>query len=128
MTISIRFVGGPADGRTLTIGNDEPPPRYLIPMPPPAVDFLANPAEPIAIPTADYEPLRENGWPRRTDDGAYLYGHQPAPVTAEAREALELARREAKAAEARRTAELDEAWREIRELRPQFPADWRDLF
>lgn len=127
MGIAIRFVGGPADGRTLTIPNEDPPPLYLIPTPPPLAELLTASLSPTPIPKAEYEPIHENGWPRRADDGAFLYGHRPAPVTTEERRALEDARREKRAAEEQRAAELDETWREIREQRPHFPADWRDL-
>lgn len=128
MSIQIRFVGGPADGRTMTIPNDEPPPLYLVPQPPSVGDLLtAAAAEPTSIPVAEYEPFRDGGWPRRGDDGTYLYGHRPAPVTPEARRALEEARQEAQVAEERRAAELDETWREIRKECPGYPDDWRDL-
>lgn len=127
MSIAIRFVGGPADGRTMTFAADSPSPRYVVPMPEPLSALLANP-EPAPLRVAEYEPLREGGWPRRADDGAYLYGHRPAPVLAEERQALEEARQKAQAAEEARAADLDAAWREIREVRPHFPEDRRDLF
>jgi hypothetical protein len=126
--IAIRLVGGPADGRSFPIPDEQPPPLYLIPTPPPLAALLAGPFEPAVTSAAEYEPLRDSGWPRRADDGAYLYGHRPAPVTAEERRALEDARREKQAAEEKRAAELDETWDEIRKERPGFPADWRDLF
>lgn len=127
MSIEIRFVGGPADGRTATLSGDEPPPMYLIPIIPPVTDFLNVHLGPTQIETAEYEPLREDGWPRRDDDGTYLYQHRPAPVTAEQRAAIAQARREAQAAKAARDAEADAAWQEIRKGRPHYPADWRDL-
>ncbi|WP_328336699.1 hypothetical protein [Streptomyces violaceus] len=128
MSIEIRFVGGPADGRTYAIPDDAPPPLYLIPLAPPISDLFAGSLEPSPIRKAEYEPLRQDGWPRRADDGAYLYQHRAAPVSPEGREALEQARREARAAEEQRDAETDAAWQEIRKERPGFPADWRDLF
>ncbi|WP_405848210.1 hypothetical protein OG211_12550 [Streptomyces niveus] len=129
MSIEIRLVGGPADGRSITIPDAEPPGLYRIPMPPPLAEWLATPdVEPAPIATADYEPLLGNGWPRRADDGAYLYGHRAPKASPESRGAVENARREARAAEEKRAAELDAAWREIREQRPHFPADHRDLF
>ncbi|MFE2689646.1 hypothetical protein [Streptomyces mirabilis] len=69
----IRFVGGSADGRTFTVPNGGPPPIYLIPTPQPIPEPPAD--SPYATPTraAEYEPLREDGWLRRADDGAYLY-------------------------------------------------------
>lgn len=127
MGIEIRFVGGPADGRTLTIPDDSPPPLYLIPEAKPLAALFADPGPSITR-AAEYEPLREDGWPRREDDGAYLYAHRPAAVTPEERRALEQTRQEAKAADERRTAETDAAWREVRKERPDFPGDWRDLF
>jgi hypothetical protein len=89
--------------------------------------LLAAP-EPSLTQAAEYEPLREDGWARRADDGAYLYRHRPAPVSPEERRALEQAREEARLAEERRSAELREAWEEIRKERPGYPGDWRDLF
>ncbi|MGW2116036.1 hypothetical protein [Streptomyces zhihengii] len=127
MSIEIRFVGGPADGRTYAIPDEVPPPLYLIPIAPPLSALFAGALDPLPIQKAEYEPLRENGWPRRADDGAYLYQHRAVRLSSKEREALERARREARAGEERRAAEADAAWREIRPERPHFPADWRDL-
>ncbi|MGW0920046.1 hypothetical protein ACWD3J_13650 [Streptomyces sp. NPDC002755] len=128
MSIAIRFEGGPADGRTLAIRDDYPPPLYLIPQPPSVADlFSAAPLE-AALQAAEYEPLWESGLPRRADDGVYLYVYRTPPVTPEQRKALEHARRKAKAREDALTAERDAAWQEIRQERPGYPADWRDLF
>lgn len=128
MGITIRFVGGPADAQTFAIPDETPPPRYLIPLAPSIADLMSSALEPAPTRAAEYEPLRENGWPRRADDGAYLYQHRAAPLTPEERDALEKTRREARATEERRTAETDAAWQEIRKERPGYPADWRDLF
>ncbi|MER5843665.1 hypothetical protein ABT099_25920 [Streptomyces prasinus] len=128
MDITIRFVGGPADGQTFAIPEETPPPLYLIPVAPPVSELFASALEPTPIRKAEYEPLWENGWPRRADDGAYLYQHRAAPLSSEERDALERARCEARAAEERRDAETDAAWQEIRRERPGYPADWRDLF
>lgn len=129
MSISIRFVGGPADGRTCSIPDERLPPLYLIPAVPPLSDFLASPdADPAPIPVVEYEPVREGGWPRRADDGAYLYRHRVPPVSPEERARLGQARRVAQAVRERREAELDETWREIRKERPHLPEDRRDLF
>ena len=128
MGITIRLVGGPADGRTLPVSNDEPPPLYLIPITPPISDLFTGSSEPTPTRAAEYEPLWQDGWPRRADDGAYLYQHRVAPLTPEERDDLERARHEARAAEERRAAETDAAWQEIRKERPHYPADWRDLF
>lgn len=128
MSIEIRFVGGPADGRTFAIPDDVPPPLYLIPLAPPISElFPSGRVEPAPIRKAEYEPLRENGWPRRADDGAYLYQHRAAPLTVEERDALARGRAKVQAAEAQRVAELDAAWQEIRRERPHYPTDWRDL-
>ena len=128
MSIEIRFVGGPADGRTFAIPDVAPPPLYLIPLAPSIAELMADSAEPTLTRTAEYEPQFESGLFRVADDGAYLYRHRTAPLTVEQRAALADARREAKAAEGRRVAELDENWRKVREERPDFPEDWRDLF
>jgi hypothetical protein len=129
VSIEIRFVGGPADGRTFAIPDDVPPPLYLIPLAPSISElFPSGRVEPSPIQKAEYEPLWEHGWPRRADDGAYLYQHRAAPLSSEERDALERARREARAVEERRDAETDAAWQEIRRERPGYPADWRDLF
>ena len=127
MYIALRFVGGPADGRTMTIPNLEPPPLYLIPNPPPLSEALANPLEFAPIPTAEYVPILEGGEYQRTRDGVFLYRYRVAPPTADERLRLEEKRREAREAEERRATELDETWREIRRERPHYPADWRDL-
>lgn len=128
MSIEIRFVGGPADGRTYVIPDEKPPPLHLIPLAPPVGELFASSLEPSPIHKAEYEPLGERGWPSRADDGAYLYRYRAAPLTLKQREALEQARREARATEERRTAETDAAWQEIRKERPHYPEDWRDLF
>lgn len=128
MSITIRFVGGPADGRTLGIPDASPPPLYLIPLAPSLADLLSASLEPGPIQKAEYEPQFEGGLFRVADDGAYLYRHRVAQLTPEERAALAESRREARAAEERRAAELDEAWREIRKVRPDFPEDRRDLF
>lgn len=128
MSTTIRFVGGPADGRTFAIPDASPPPLYLIPQEPSVADlFSASTLEP-ALRAAEYEPLWENGWPRLADDGAYLYTYRTPPVTSEQRDALEQARCETREREDALDAETDAAWREIRKERPGYPADWRDLF
>jgi hypothetical protein len=128
VSIEIRFIGGPADGRIYAIPDEQPPPLYLIPVPPSITELYSASTEPTPTRAAEYEPLRESGWPRRADDGAYLYQHRPAPVSPEEQRALERRRQEVQAAEARRADETDAAWQEIRRERPAYPADWRDLF
>ena len=127
MGIMLMFVGGPADGRSMSVSRDDPPPRFLIPIIPPVTDLLTVHLGPKPMEKAEYEPLREDGWLRRDDDGTYLYGHRPAPVTAGQRAAIERARREAQAAEAARNRETDAWWQEIRRERPHYPEDWRNL-
>lgn len=128
MSIEIRFVGGPADGRTFAIPDETPPWLYFIPLAPSLADLLSSSLEPSPIQKAEYEPRLERGRPYRADDGAYLYDHRTMPLTPEQRTALAEGRREAEAAEERRAAELDAAWREVRKERPDFPEDWRDAF
>jgi hypothetical protein len=120
VSIEIRLVGGPADGRTYAIPDAAPPPLYFIPLAPSMTDLLSGSLEPTPILKAEYEPQFEGGLFCVADDGAYLYQHRAAPLTE--------GRREAKAAEERRTAEMDENWRKVREERPDYPEDWRDLF
>ncbi|MBZ6207579.1 hypothetical protein KVH31_13825 [Streptomyces olivaceus] len=127
MSVTIRFVGGPADGRTYAIPDAAPPPLYLIPLAPPRSELLNSSLEPSPTQKAEYEPLREHGFPCRADDGTYLYQHRAAPLAAEEREALARVREERRAAEARRDAELAETWREIRRARLHYPESWRDL-
>lgn len=125
--ITIRLVGGPADGQTLAIPDQAPPPLYLVPLSP-LGDLFTSSLEPSPIQTAEYEPLRGDGdLPRIADDGVYLYEHRAAPLTAEGRKALTRKRAEGREADERRTAELDEAWQEIRRGRPHYPESWRDL-
>lgn len=128
MSITIRFVGGPADGRTLEIPDASPPPLYFIPLAPSLAELLSASLEPGPIQKAEYEPQFEGGLFRVADDGVYLYRHRVTPLTPEERDALVRGRAEARAAEQRRAAELDKAWREIRKVRPDFPEDRRDLF
>jgi hypothetical protein len=128
VSTKIRFVGGPADGRTLEIPDQSPPPLYFVPLAPSIADLMSSSLEPSPIQKAEYEPQLERGRPCRADDGAYLYRHRAAPLTPEERAALAESRREARAAEERRTAETDRAWRDVRKERPDFPEDWRDLF
>lgn len=125
MTVTIRFVGGPADGRTLAVSDASPPLRYLIPLAPSIAEIMSLDPSPTRV--AEYEPQVEGGLFRVAGDGAYLYRHRAAPPTPEERQRAEAARREARAAEARREAEADAAWQEIRRERPDYPADWRTL-
>ena len=128
MSIAIRFVGGPADGRSLQVSGDEPPWMYRIPLEPSLADFVTAPLEYRPLQVAEYEPVLADGWPSRADDGAYLYRHRAARLTPEERLALEQRRREAQAAAEARKARLDSAWREVLKERPDFPEDWRDAF
>lgn len=128
MTVTIRFVGGPADGRTLEIPDTSPPPLYLIPLAPTMAELMDVSLEADPIRKAEYEPQFERGLFRIAGDGAYLYRHRAAPLTAEEREALARGRAETRAKEKRRAARMDEAWREIRKERPNYPEDWRDIF
>jgi hypothetical protein len=128
VSIEIRLVGGPADGRTYAVSGETPPLLYFIPIEPSLADMLSSSLEPSPIQKAEYEPQFEDGLFRVADDDAYLYRHRAAPLTPEQRAALDEGRREARAAEEQRKAEMDEGWREIRKERPGFPEDWRDLF
>lgn len=128
MSIEIRLVGGPADGRTYAIPDASPPPIYFIALAPSLTELLSASLEPTPVQKAEYEPQFENGLFRVAEDGAYLYRHRAAPLTPEQRAALADGRQEAKAAEERRAAEMDENWQEIRRQRPDYPEDWRDLF
>ncbi|MFJ3283664.1 hypothetical protein ACIPMW_00110 [Streptomyces sp. NPDC086669] len=128
MSIEIRLVGGPADGRTYAIPDATPPLLYFIPLAPSMAELLSNSLESSPIQKAEYEPQFENSLYCVADDGAYLYRHRTAPLTPDQRAALADERREARAAEERRAAEMDENWRKVREERPDYPEDWRDLF
>ncbi|MEU8642207.1 hypothetical protein AB0C91_09850 [Streptomyces sp. NPDC048674] len=128
MGLTIRFVGGPADGQTSAIPNASPPPVYFIPLGPSIADLMDTSMEFTPIREAEYEPQIEGGLFRLGDDGAYLYRHRAVPLTAGERDALARKREESRAAEARRVAERDEAWQEIRKERPGYPEDWRDVF
>lgn len=128
MTVTIRFVGGPADGRTLEIPDASPPPLYFIPLAPSITELMDVSLEAAPIRKAEYEPQFERGLFRVADDGAYLYRHRAAPLTPEERDALTRGRVEARAAEERRAAELDKAWQAIRRERPHYPENWRDAF
>jgi hypothetical protein len=125
--VTIRFVGGPADGQTLAIPDASPPPLYLVPLAPSVRELFDASLKPSPIQKAEYEPQMEGGLFCVADDGAYLYQHRAAPLTVEQREALARERARVREAEERRTTELDEAWEEIRRDRPDYPEDWRDL-
>lgn len=127
MGITIRFIGGPADGQLLAIPNETPPPLYLIPLDPSVAELFSTDLDPLPMRTAEYQPQYANGWPRRADDGALLYEHRVPPVTPEERARLEQDRRDAAARERVRQAEFEEGWRQIREERPHYPERWRDL-
>ena len=101
---------------------------YLIPLAPSATELMDVSLGPAPLRRAEYEPQFEGGLFRVADDGAYLYRHRAVPLTPQQRAALAEGRREAKAAEKRRTARMDENWRKVREERPDYPEDWRDLF
>ncbi|MEU0787589.1 hypothetical protein ABZ341_39365 [Streptomyces sp. NPDC006173] len=128
MTLTIRFVGGPVDGQTSVIPDASPPPLYFIPLGPSIADLMDTTLELTPIREAEYEPQFEGGRFRVADDGAYLYQHRAAVLTRGERDALARKRAEAQAAEARRVAELDAAWRQIRQERPGYPETWRDVF
>ncbi|MFD6490709.1 hypothetical protein [Streptomyces sp. NPDC060188] len=128
MSLTIRFVGGPADGQTAVIPDASPPPLYFIPLGPSIADLMDTSMEFTPIRDAEYEPQFEDGAFHVADDGAYLYRHRAAPLSPHERDALARKREESRAAEARREAERDEAWQEIREERPGYPEDWRHLF
>jgi hypothetical protein len=81
MAMTIILSGGPADGRQVTIPNDQPPPLYLIPIVAP-LSFSLISMDPFEVsPTrcAEYEPVYEHGWPSRPDDGAVRYRHRGTP-------------------------------------------------
>src|SRR5262245_43737639 len=105
MTLTIRFVGGPADGRTLAIPDTSPPPLFLVPLAPSIAELMDSMLEAGPINTAEYEPQFTGGLYEITDHGAYLYRHRAVPLTAEQRDALARGREEARAAKARRAAE-----------------------
>jgi hypothetical protein len=128
MSLTIRFMGGPVDGRTSAIPDASPPPLYFIPLAPSVAELMDVSLEPSPIRKAEYEPQIEGGLFRLGDDGAYLYRHRAVPLTAGERDVLARKREESRAAEARRVAERDEAWQQIRKERPGYPEDWRDLF
>jgi hypothetical protein len=126
--IVIRFVGGPADGQTQAIPDASPPPLYFIPLAPSLAELMDTSLELSPIKKAEYEPQIKAGRPHLADDGAYLYRHRAVPLTPQERDALAQRREESRAAEERRAADLDRAWREIREERPNYPENWRDAF
>lgn len=128
MDLTIRFVGGPADGQTLTIPNTSPPPLYFIPLAPSITELTDTSLEISPTKKAEYVPQLQDGLFQLGEDGAYLYRHRAVPLSSEERDALAHKRAEAREAEARRTAEADVAWQEIRKERPGYPEDWRDLF
>ncbi|MFI5992539.1 hypothetical protein ACIBAC_11885 [Streptomyces sp. NPDC051362] len=128
MSLTIRFVGGPADGQTWAIPDASPPPLYFIPLAPSIAELMSTSLELTPIREAEYEPQFEGGLFRVADDGAYLYRHRVAPLTAHERADLARKREESRAAEECRAAERDAAWRQIRQERPGYPEDWRDLF
>lgn len=127
MNVTIRFVGGPADGQTLAVPDTSPPLLYLIPLAPSIAELMDTSVEPSPIKKAEYEPQFEGGLFRVAEDGAYLYRCRAAPLTPEERDDLARRRAGVRAAEERRAAELDETWQEIRQERPDYPADWRDI-
>ncbi|MFI5649869.1 hypothetical protein ACIA71_01450 [Streptomyces anulatus] len=127
MSITISLRGGPDDGRTFTIPDAEPPWIYLIPTVPPLADILTDTITPPVSQSTEYELLYQQGWPRRDDDGAFLYQHRAPAQSPEQRSPLGRVRAEARLAEQQRAAGLDAAWQEIRRERPHFPVDWRDF-
>ena len=86
MGMTIALVGGPADGRQFAISDDHPPFRYYVPIERPLVIDLSEPSNPFDfmpsfLERAEYEPMLENGWLSRADDGAirYRYAGTPEP-------------------------------------------------
>ena len=80
MPTSIVLIGGPADGRTYDLPDDQPPPLWLVPAPAPITRALFDPALALApVPVAEYQPRWEYGAPSRDDTGAYRYEHRGTP-------------------------------------------------
>ena len=81
MGMTITFVGGPADGRQMAIPNDEPPWTYFVPIERPFVAGLLTLGILDYTPpqAAEYEPLTENGWLSRADDGSVRYRYRGTP-------------------------------------------------
>lgn len=128
MSRTIRFVGGPADGQTTAIPDASPPPLYFIPLATSIAELMDASLDPGPIRKAEYEPQFSDGRFQVGDDGAYLYRHRVAPLTPQERDALARKREASRLAEERRAAERDKIWQEIRQERPDYPEDWRDLF
>lgn len=74
------MVGGPADGRTFTLAADEPPMQWRVVIEQSVTLFPCDPLDFSVPPVADYRLLLEQGWPSRTDDGAYRYGYVSTPA------------------------------------------------
>lgn len=125
MAIRIRLLGGPADGEVFPLLADTPPLRYLVPLRPSLSALLSGDCIPAEH--EEYEPVRRDHHLDLADDGAYLYRHRAKPLTTEQRQELEAGRLKLRAEEERRDRELDETWAKIREERPGYPEDWRDI-
>lgn len=126
MASVIRLVGGPADGQSFSLSTEVPPPLFLVPLTPPVSALLSAECRPVE--KAEYDLAWRDHWPDRAEDGAYLYRHRVKPLTAEQRQALETERQRMRTEEERRENLLNQAWKEIREERPGYPEDWRDVF
>lgn len=77
-TCRVRLVGGENDGRTLTLTGAAPPPVVYVALDPglPSLATVGGPIEP-SFRKAAYEPQRDElGYPRRDDDGVFLYQQQ----------------------------------------------------
>lgn len=124
MSLSLRLLGGPDDGRTVISSTALPPPLYLTPHLPSLADLFTP--QPAADPArhAEYDLcLDRDGRPARAEDRAFLYRYRTPPTTVGQREKLD---RERRAAAARAAAD-DATWRRIRAERPHYPQSWRDL-
>jgi hypothetical protein len=83
MGITITLVGGPADGQSMTIPQDEPPWTYFVPIYEPfEAGLITAGFDTPQMALAEYEPMRVGGWLSRDDDGTVRYSYRgtPAPI------------------------------------------------
>lgn len=124
----IRLVGGPEDGKCISMTVDTPPQMLLVPVVPSVIAWTPSADPGPSLDPEEYEMVWRDHRPHRTEDGVYLYRHRVKPLTQEQREALAEERQQMRADEEQRKRQLDEAWRMVREERPGYPEDWRDVF
>jgi hypothetical protein len=79
VSIHLDLIGGPADGQSFAVPDDQPPYLWRVPIPAPIADLFRDLSELVMPRVAEYEPLLEGGWRSITDEGHHRYRYRGTP-------------------------------------------------